>query len=538
MELVRVENLSASFGQTPVLTDISFRLKKNVWLSVVGESGSGKSLTALTLLGLMDNTKLNYTSGTIGVFPPLCEEFKSISNPNDLKIFRGNGIGFIFQEPMTALNPALTCGNQLLEALPNDLLKKDGKKLVLNLLSEVLLPDPEEAFRKYPHQLSGGQRQRIMIAMALAGNPKILIADEPTTALDPTVQKAILDLLKKLQHNRELSILFISHDLQAVAHVSNELMVMQKGRIVEFGSAQDILNKPAHTYTQGLLSCKPNRENKGERLITLKDEQYVKKSYIFQGHGSSLLEVRNISKQYDGSEELALQEVSFEIFQGQSLALIGESGSGKTTLSKILLGLLKPSQGSVIWKGNELINTSRAFPKEVRGKIQMVFQDPFASLNPKLSIEAALIETLRIYEQGKSKKQLQERAVELLNEVGLESDSRFKYPHNFSGGQRQRIVIARALASEPELLICDEAVAALDVSIQSQILNLLNDLREKRNLSYLFISHDMSVVYHMCDSAIIMQKGRVVESGIIEDIFKSPKNSYTKELLIAADMLM
>ena len=538
MEMVRIENLSATFGDSCVLKNVSMRLKKNVWLSVVGESGSGKSLTSLTLLGLLDNTNIKYTSGSIVVSPPLSSEIQEFVNPHDLKAFRGNGIGFIFQEPMTALNPALTCGTQMLEAIPRGIGKKEGRERVIQLFNEVQLPTPAEVYKKYPHQLSGGQRQRVMIAMALAGGPKLLIADEPTTALDPTVQKTVLDLLKNLQSTRELSILFISHDLEAVANVSDEVMVMQKGQIVEQGTALEILHSPQHPYTQGLLACKPSKEKKGERLMTLKDEIVINKTYAFLESQSSILEVKNISKQYNNTEHKALNNVSFNILQGQSLALIGESGCGKTTLSKILLGLLPPTTGSVLWKGNELLNSGQLFSRSVRGKIQMVFQDPFASLNPKHTIATTLAETLRVYEPNLSKSHLIERVESLLNEVGMEGDARFKYPHNFSGGQRQRIVIARALASQPELLICDEAVAALDVSVQSQILNLLNELREQKSLSYLFISHDMSVVYHMCDSAIIMQKGEIIESGSISDIFNAPKNLYTQELLRSARMLV
>jgi peptide/nickel transport system ATP-binding protein len=490
------------------------------------------------LLGLLDNTNIKYTSGSIVVSPPLSSEIQEFVNPHDLKAFRGNGIGFIFQEPMTALNPALTCGTQMLEAIPRGIGKKEGRERVIQLFNEVQLPTPAEVYKKYPHQLSGGQRQRVMIAMALAGSPKLLIADEPTTALDPTVQKTVLDLLKNLQSTRELSILFISHDLEAVANVSDEVMVMQKGQIVEQGTALEILHSPQHPYTQGLLACKPSKEKKGERLMTLKDEIVINKTYAFLESQSSILEVKNISKQYNKTEHKALNNVSFNILQGQSLALIGESGCGKTTLSKILLGLLPPTTGSVLWKGNELLNSGQLFSRSVRGKIQMVFQDPFASLNPKHTIATTLAETLRVYEPNLSKSHLIERVESLLNEVGMEGDARFKYPHNFSGGQRQRIVIARALASQPELLICDEAVAALDVSVQSQILNLLNELREQKSLSYLFISHDMSVVYHMCDSAIIMQKGEIIESGSISDIFNAPKNLYTQELLRSARMLV
>ncbi|MFM7619097.1 MAG: dipeptide ABC transporter ATP-binding protein [Bacteroidota bacterium] len=538
MEMVRIENLSATFGDSCVLKNVSLCLKKNVWLSVVGESGSGKSLTALTMLGLLDNTNIKYTTGSIVVFPPLSSETQEFRNPHDLKTYRGKGIGFIFQEPMTALNPALTCGSQVSEAIPSGIGKTAGKEYVLQLFNEVQLPVPKEVYKKYPHQLSGGQRQRVMIAMALVGNPQLLIADEPTTALDPTVQKAVLDLLKNIQSKREISILFISHDLEAVAIVSDEVIVMQKGQIVEQGRAQEILHNPQHPYTQGLLACKPNRERKGERLMTLKDEFIIKKTYAFSASELSILEVKNVSKQYNNTDHKALNDISFDIKQGQSLALIGESGCGKTTLSKILLGLLPPTAGAVHWKGTELLSSSQPFSKPVRGKIQMVFQDPFASLNPKHTIATTLLETLRVYEPNLSKSQLNERVEILLNEVGMEGDARSKYPHNFSGGQRQRIVIARALASQPELLICDEAVAALDVSVQSQILNLLNELREQKNLSYLFISHDMSVVYHMCDSAMIMQKGEIVESGSISDIFNAPKNQYTQELLRSASMLV
>ncbi|MFM7769702.1 MAG: dipeptide ABC transporter ATP-binding protein [Bacteroidota bacterium] len=532
MEILKVHELSARFGEREVLKEVTLSIESNSWLSVVGESGSGKSLTALSILNLLEQKPIHYTSGEFSFFASSNNKNAISLPPREMNQFRGKGISMIFQEPMTALNPAIICGKQIAEAMEGDTEK--FKERVISLLKEVKLQDPDEVFNKFPHQLSGGQRQRVMIAMALAGNPRLLIADEPTTALDPTVQNAILQLLKKLQQERSLAILFISHDLEAVAAVSDRIMVMQKGLVVEAGDAIQILKSPQHSYTKGLLACKPKKENKNKKLQTLQEESCSPKEFKFLYSQENILDVENISVKYPGASKSALKGVSFSINKGQSLALIGESGSGKTTLSKIVLGLLSPSAGQVKWKGETVCNPGQTLPKRLRSKIQMVFQDPFASLNPKHTIEFAINEILSINFPKYSYAEKKEKCKEILHQVGLDSGALKKYPHHFSGGQRQRIVIAKALATEPELLICDEAVAALDVSIQSQILNLLNELREQRGLSYLFISHDFSVVYHMCDLVLVIQNGEIIESAPIEELFNSPKQEYTKELILSS----
>ena len=529
--LLEIQKLSVAFNDRVVVNALSYGLFPGKITAVVGESGSGKSVTAMSLLGLFPTKNLTFPSGEIFLSSELIGKEDRIVKPTDeiLSSLRGKKIAVIFQEPMTALNPAMTCQQQMEECLQHEN-KEARKSKVISLLEEVEMPDPQGALKKYPHEFSGGQRQRIMIAMALASEPQLLIADEPTTALDPSVQASILELIKKLKNNRNMSVLFISHDLHVVKEIADFIVVMKSGSSVEQGNAAEVLNNPQHAYTKGLLACRPTKTSKGKSLVTLGNDR-VEKHYSFSTNENILLHVEGLTKVYPGQTSPAVNNISFDIKQGETLGLIGESGCGKTSLSRMLMGLLSPTSGSVLFGNEPLIGKNISFPNKFRRDIQMVFQDPFASLNPKLKIEDMLLEPLHIHKIGSTNSERKKRVEYLLNAVGMPADSSQRYAHNFSGGQRQRIVIARALATNPKLIICDEAVAALDVSVQAQVLNLLNDLKEEFGLTYLFISHDMPVVYHMSNRVMVMRKGEMVEQGITEDVFLQPKHEYTQRLM-------
>ena len=529
--LLEIQKLSVAFNDRVVVNALSYGLFPGKITAVVGESGSGKSVTAMSLLGLLPTKNLTFPSGEIFLSSELIGKEDRIVKPTDeiLSSLRGKKIAVIFQEPMTALNPAMTCQQQMEECLQHEN-KEARKSKVISLLEEVEMPDPQGALKKYPHEFSGGQRQRIMIAMALASEPQLLIADEPTTALDPSVQASILELIKKLKNNRNMSVLFISHDLHVVKEIADFIVVMKSGSSVEQGNAAEVLNNPQHAYTKGLLACRPTKSSKGKSLVTLGNDR-VEKHYSFSTNENILLHVEGLTKVYPGQTSPAVNNISFDIKQGETLGLIGESGCGKTSLSRMLMGLLAPTTGSVLFGNEPLIGKNISFPNRFRRDIQMVFQDPFASLNPKLKIEDMLLEPLHIHKIGSTNSERKKRVEYLLNAVGMPADSAQRYAHNFSGGQRQRIVIARALATNPKLIICDEAVAALDVSVQAQVLNLLNDLKEEFGLTYLFISHDMPVVYHMSNRVMVMRKGEMVEQGSAEDVFLQPKHEYTQRLM-------
>ncbi|MFM2228061.1 MAG: hypothetical protein RL664_1404 [Bacteroidota bacterium] len=529
--LLEIQKLSVAYNDRVVVNALSYGLFPGKITAVVGESGSGKSVTAMSLLGLLPTKNLMFPSGEIFLSSELIGKEDRIVKPTDeiLSSLRGKKIAVIFQEPMTALNPAMTCQQQMEECLQHE--NKEVRKCkILSLLEEVEMPDPAGALKKYPHEFSGGQRQRIMIAMALASEPQLLIADEPTTALDPSVQASILELIKKLKNSRNMSVLFISHDLHVVKEIADFIVVMKSGSAVEQGNASEVLNNPQHDYTRGLLACRPTKTSKGKSLVTLGNNR-VEKHYSFSTNENILLHVEGLTKVYPGQTFPAVNNISFDIKQGETLGLIGESGCGKTSLSRMLMGLLAPTSGSVLFGNEPLIGKNISFPNKFRRDIQMVFQDPFASLNPKLKIEDILLEPLHIHKIGSTNSERKKRVEYLLNAVGMPADSAQRYAHNFSGGQRQRIVIARALATNPKLIICDEAVAALDVSVQAQVLNLLNDLKEEFGLTYLFISHDMPVVYHMSNRVMVMRKGEMVEQGSAEDVFLQPKHEYTQRLM-------
>jgi peptide/nickel transport system ATP-binding protein len=531
--LLEVEDLTIQVGNETLVSQVHFSVFPGECTAIVGESGSGKTLSCMTLLQL-NPISFNYPSGCLQ-FDHSIAPHSSTLNPqhNDLKDLRGKKIGMIFQEPMSALNPTMKVGEQVAEGMIFllNLSEEEAKKKVVSLFEEVKIPDPSIAFEKYPHEMSGGQRQRVMIAMALSCDPLIIIADEPTTALDVSVQKAVLSLLKEIQEKRRIGLIFISHDLAVVKDIAQHVYVMQKGRVVESGKAANILDNPQHPYTKGLLACRPHGKKRGERLLTLNEVPQENKVHSAQKSNEIILAVKKLYKQYD--QFLAVNDISFEILKGETLGLIGESGCGKTTLSRMVMGLLPMSSGEILWKNQLLTHAQLPFPKIHRKNIQMIFQDPFASLNPKLTIQDILTEPMRIHGIGSNAAHRTELAIHWLEKVGMPHPNQClsKYPHHFSGGQRQRIVIARALACEPELIICDESVAALDVSVQAQVLNLLNDLKAELSLTFLFISHDLHVVKYMSDRVMVMQKGRIVEIGDTDEVFDHPKNDYTKSLL-------
>ena len=533
--LLSVKNLCVSISKIPILKNISFDLKENEILGFVGESGSGKSITAFSIINLLRLKNITKT-GTINFNGNFIESLGS----NDLEKIRGNEISIIFQEPMSSLNPSMKCGEQILEIILNHNLisLKKGKNKVLELIKKVQLSDSEIAYNKYPHQLSGGQQQRIMIAMAIACDPKILIADEPTTSLDGIVKKEIINLLKSIQKETKMSIIFISHDLQLVSKIAEKIIVLNKGEIVEFGSSYQIFNNPKKRYTKLLLNARPPKNVRPIRLPT--NEKNIKTVLIskkerIEAHDNlyqhdPILKIANLEFSYE--DKKVLNNVTFNLFKGETLGLIGESGSGKSTIARSILNLNRFDKGQIIYN-KKCIKT---YPNtKFRRKIQLVFQDPYSSLNPEISIGYSIMEPMLAHKLYKTKKESKEKVISLLKQVNLTESDFNKFPYQFSGGQRQRIVIARALALNPEILICDESVSALDVTIQAQILNLLNHLKEKYSITILFISHDLSVVKYMSDRVIILNHGRVEEVNETDQLFLEPNEDYTKKLLLAND---
>ncbi len=579
--ILEVKDLTVAFGGRKVVEKVGYTLRRGRTLGIVGESGSGKSVSSLALMGLLPDSA---TVGGKALLGPENTDLLTLGE-EEFRNIRGRRISMIFQEPMTSLNPVQRCGEQVMEMLNahqhNTSSHQDPRQRVIELFKEVLLPRPEKIFDAYPHEISGGQKQRVMIAMALANNPDILIADEPTTALDVTVQKTILELLRSLQQTHGISIIFITHDLGVIAQIADDIMVMYRGKVVEQGPACQILHHPQQPYTQGLLACRPPLDDKPRRLPTVEEflsneELRMKNEELADAPNDSplstphsplstphspLISVRDLSVTYTLKRSLfgrplqtlkGVDGVSFDIREGETLGLVGESGCGKTTLGRALLRLIDSSSGSISYRGRSLDKLSDREMRALRPRLQIIFQDPYSSLNPRLTIGEAIAEPLRVHrvEESKSRKDEEsksalhaplstlhsppkERVCALMRQVGLEPDWYTRYPHQLSGGQRQRVCIARALILQPELVVCDESVSALDVSVQAQVLNLLNELKERYHYTYLFITHDLSVVHYMADRIMVMQQGQIVEQGTPDDIFRHPQTDYTRTLLSA-----
>lgn len=548
-KLLEIRDLSISFPadlqkSNRVLQNIDLDLNKGEILGVVGESGSGKSLTSLAIMGLLP-VRAIVDSGSI-LFRNQDELLNGLSD-RDIRTIRGKQISMIFQEPMTSLNPVQRCGSQVAEMIltHQKCTIAVARRKVIELFERVELPRPNDIYKSYPHEISGGQKQRVMIAMAIACEPDLIIADEPTTALDVTVQKSIIELLKKLCHEYNSGLIFITHDLGVIAEIADRIMVMYRGKVVEEGNVARVLAQPEKPYTKALLACRPKLDNNPVRLPTVSSfveetERRVKERTTKRNSKKErLLEVKNVGVHFQlkgkGSKAFlkAVDNVSFEVFKGETLGLVGESGCGKSTLGRSIIGLQRIHLGQIVY-GEEILAGERAtFPKELRKKVQIIFQDPYSSLNPGKTVEEALTEPLRVHGLFKSGKERIERVRWILQKVGLPESSLSKYPHQFSGGQRQRICIARALMVEPEFVICDESVSALDVSVQAMVLNLLNDLKDEFNLTYIFISHDLSVVKYMSDRLMVMRKGKIEELGDSVEIYDNPQSDYTKTLLEA-----
>ena len=550
MAILKINNLSISFGTLEVIHDISYVLNKNEILGVVGESGSGKTISSLAILGLLPDKISTINSGDI-LFNTT--NLAHISGKDFQKI-RGNDIAMIFQEPMSSLNPSMRCGNQVLEIIrPHTTLSvNQAKKQVITLFEKVKLPNPETTYYKYPHEISGGQKQRVMIAIAIACKPKILIADEPTTALDVTVQKDIITLLKNLQQENEMSVIFISHDLSLVSEIADRILIMYQGSIVEQGKTIDVFNEPKHIYTKALISAKPSLKIRLKKLPTISDFNKnidlteITKSQRQRKHKklyntAPLLEIFNLEKNYISNTGFfskkksfkAVNNVSFKLFEGETLGLVGESGCGKSTLGNAIIQLNPATSGAIYYKGYDITSLSLKELRKLRKEVQIIFQDPYSSLNPRLTVGESIMEPMKVHQLHQTKAKRKSETMKLLDRVGLSKEYFNRYPHEFSGGQRQRIGIARTIAIKPKLIICDEAVSALDISVQAQVLNLLNELKEKFGFTYIFISHDLAVVKYMSDNLIVMNQGAIEEIGDADDIYSKPEKKYTKKLIDA-----
>jgi peptide/nickel transport system ATP-binding protein len=572
--LLEVKNLVTEFKTeseaVKAVNNVSFTLHKGETIGIVGESGSGKSVTSLSVMKLIPNPPGKISAGEIIYHSRNAGPIDLVKATNkEMREYRGNEIAMIFQEPMTSLNPVYTCGDQVMEAiiLHQKLNKKDARAKTLELFKKVQLPRPEEILDTYPHQISGGQKQRVMIAMAMSCNPSILIADEPTTALDVTVQKTILDLMLELQRENDMGIMFITHDLGVIAELADKVIVMYKGKIVEQGSVMDIFTNPQHPYTKGLLACRPPLSKRLHFLPTVNNfmeinadgeiiekEQSIenvlksavvtpeerKKQHADLYSRNKILEVTNIKTYFPVNKSMfgkaknfvkAVDDVSFDVYEGETLGLVGESGCGKTTLGRTILRLIEPTGGIIKFRGQDITNLNDTDLRNLRKDIQIIFQDPYSSLNPRITIGEAILEPMKVHGILKNDAERKEKVMQLLARIGLTENQFYRYPHEFSGGQRQRICIARALALQPKFIICDESVSALDVSIQASVLNLLNELKTEFKFTYIFISHDLSVVKFMSDRMVVMNKGKIEEMGDADEICNNPQTDYTRKLI-------
>ncbi|MBL7914253.1 MAG: ABC transporter ATP-binding protein [Bacteroidia bacterium] len=574
-QLLSIRNLVTEFSSdgktTRAVNAINLQLNKGETVGIVGESGSGKSVTSLSVMRLISAPAGKISSGEIIYHNREGADIDLVKlSEKEMMHYRGNEIAMIFQEPMTSLNPVFTCGYQVMEALQlhKKLDKKAARERTIELFKKVKLPRPEAIFDSYPHQVSGGQKQRVMIAMAMSCEPSVLIADEPTTALDVTVQATILDLMRQLQQENEMGILFITHDLGVIAELAQRVVVMYKGNIVEEGPVAEIFKNPKHPYTKGLLACRPPLTHKLKKLPTVADfmrqengnlietgesleavtikfkvteeELAARKTALYKKE--PILKVENLATWFPIKKGVfsrtrdyvkAVDNVSFDVFPGETVGLVGESGCGKTTLGRTILRLIEPTSGKVWFNGSELTGLGASEMRAKRRDIQIIFQDPYSSLNPRMEVGAAIMEPMNVHGILANEKERKERVIELLKRVNLTPEHFNRYPHEFSGGQRQRICIARAIALQPKFIICDESVSALDVSVQAQVLNLLNELRDDFGFTYIFISHDLSVVKFMSDRMIVMNKGKIEEMGDPELIYKNPQSEYTRKLIAA-----
>ena len=574
--LLEFKNLVTEFHTegtiVKAVNGVSFTLNKGETIGIVGESGSGKSVTSLSAMRLIPSPPGKISGGEI-IFHEkdgTATDLLAISE-EEIRKFRGNDIAMIFQEPMTSLNPVFTCGDQVMEAiiLHQKLNKKDAKALTIKLFEEVQLPTPERIFSTYPHQISGGQKQRVMIAMAMSCQPSVLIADEPTTALDVTVQKTILQLMQNLQKEHDMGIMFITHDLGVIAELADKVVVMYKGNIVEQGSVWDIFTNPKHPYTKGLLACRPPLDKRYTFLPTVSDFMKIDENGEIIDNGISvseftkdlaipeservakhkklysqvpLMQIKNLKTYFPirngffgGTSDhvKAVDDVTFDVYPGETLGLVGESGCGKTTIGRTIIRLEEPTEGEMIYKGKDIAKMNTEELRLFRKDVQIIFQDPYSSLNPRMTIGNAIMEPMQVHGILENDEQRKKKVEELLTRVSLDPAHFYRYPHEFSGGQRQRIGIARALAVNPKFIICDESVSALDVSVQAQVLNLLNELKEEFGLTYIFISHDLSVVKYMSDSMVVTQAGKIEEMGDADQIYNKPATKYTQKLIDA-----
>lgn len=571
--LLQIKNLKIDFltetGRTTAIENINLTVHRGEIIGIAGESGSGKSVTSLAILQLLSKTA-TYSGGEILYSADGGTPIDLLKlDGNMMRHIRGKKIAMIFQEPMTSLNPVFTCGEQVAEAIRTHLAisPAEARQKTVQLFSRVQLPDPSVIYDRYPHQLSGGQKQRVMIAMAMSGDPSLLICDEPTTALDVTVQKTVLELIRSLQQETGMSVIFITHDLGVIKQIASRLVVMYRGAIVEEGTVEEVFRAPKNLYTKALLACRPALHEKGSRLPVVSDFlQKENKPFpdqdlfpaasndktarvtsnapgpILEMHQTPLIRVENLSVKFPSSRNIfglprsyknAVNRVSFDVFEGETLGLVGESGCGKTTLGRALLNLIKRSSGTIWYRGQDLHAQNHKQMQRFRKNMQLIFQDPYSSLNPSITIGAIIAEPMAVHFREMSGRARKTRVLELLEKVGLDASSYNKYPHEFSGGQRQRIVIARALGLEPEFIVCDESVSALDVSVQAQVLNLLNDLKKEYGYTNLFISHDLSVVRFVSDRIMVMNQGQIEEIGPAEAVYRHPRSAYTQKLLDA-----